>query len=121
MRDDIQARESAAAWSLRAAWGGRWPVVVRLDERAVLPRVSGYVEHVAASGAFVLLEELDGEPIHVPCAHVLSVRRPHFHEPGDRRALAAPDRGPRETVLDTFPGQLSLLPDDAGVPPGATG
>lgn len=121
MRDDVAARESAAAWALRGAWGGRWPVVLRLDERAVLPRVSGYVEHVAGSGAYVLIEELDGEQIHVPCAYVLAVRRPHFHEPGDRRALSAPDRGTRETVLDRFPGQLSLIPLDPGVPPGATG
>lgn len=121
MNGDLAARESAAAWSLRGAWAGRWPVVLRLDERAILPRVSGYVEHVAASNAFATIEELGGEQINVPCAVILAVRRPHFHEPEDRDALSAPQRGARETVLDRFPGQLSLLPDEPGVPPRAPG
>lgn len=120
MRGVLAARESAAAWDLRGAWASRRVVVLALDpDRAVLPRIEGYVEHVAASNAFAEILELDGGEISVPCAVILSVRRPHFQEPADAGALLAPDLGRRETVLDRYPGQLSLLPEDApGVPSG---
>lgn len=114
---DLAARESAAAWDLRTAWALRHVVVLSLDpDVAAMPRLAGYVERVSPTGATAQLEPVEAPEalawetglITVPCGAVLSVRRPHFHEPRDAAALAAPSRGRRETVIDQFPGQLSF-------------
>ncbi|HEX7088688.1 MAG TPA: hypothetical protein VF192_01050 [Longimicrobiales bacterium] len=93
----VASREQAHAWDLRGAWAGRRAVVVRLDpDRAAIGRLAGYVEHVAPSGAFAVIADLDAGEVHFPCALVLSVRRPHFHEPADRRLRETPPpEGPR--------------------------
>lgn len=105
----LASRESSVAWELRGAWASREPVVLACEKPARWRTLAGWVEHVDASNAAVLFEAVNGEVVSVPCALVLSVRRPHFHEPEDEAILAAPRRVRRVTVLDRFPGQLSLL------------
>jgi hypothetical protein len=102
----VARREATAAWELRGAWASRRAVVLTLDATlAMLSRVAGYVERVSPTGAVAEIEDLDGDRISVPLRVVLAVRRPHFHEPGDREALAAPARPARDDgPLD---GQLS--------------
>jgi hypothetical protein len=93
----VARRESAAAWDLRSAWAARRPVVLTLDAAvAVVARVAGYVERVSATGATCDVDDLAGGRIVVPLRVVLAVRRPHFHEPADRVAAAAPARPQRD-------------------------
>lgn len=114
---ELAARESMAAWDLRAAWATRAVVVLSLDpDVAVMARLAGYVERVSPTGATADLEPIGapaesweaGGLITVPCAAVLSVRKPHWHEPADAAALCAPRRERRLTVLDLYPDQLSF-------------
>ena len=78
---------AATIWELRTAWATRKPVSLRLDRRANVERVRGRIDHVAASGFYVLVADegmrKKGGPLHVPVALVLSVRSPHFTEPLD--------------------------------------
>ena len=101
-------RESGAAWELRGAWASRRVIVILLDPAvAALPRVAGWVEHVSPTDALAVVETLEGERIDVPCSAVLATRKPHFSEPEDRPALAAPSREPRRLEVD--PNQLALF------------
>lgn len=78
---------AATVWELRTAWATRKPVSLALDRRARYARVRGRIDHVAASGFYVLVADEGmrkaGGPLHVPVALVLSVRSPHFSEPLD--------------------------------------
>lgn len=114
---EVASREQAHAWDLRGAWAGRRPVVVRLDgERVEVDRLAGYVEHVSPSGAYAVVDDLDRGEVHFPCAVVLAVIRPHFHEPGAADLLAArPSRGP---ALAVPPGQLAFELGDRRPEPG---
>jgi hypothetical protein len=97
MPDSVANRESAIAWQLRGAWASRRAVVITLDaERTIVARVEGYVEYVSPTGATAEVDDLDGDRITVPTSVVRSVRKPHFHEPHDARAAAAPPRTPRD-------------------------
>lgn len=107
---EVTSNEQSHAWDLRAAWAGGRAVVVRLEARkGRLERVEGFVTYVAASGAYVLVldPEVPAEPIHVPCALIESVRRPHFHEPDDARILRLA-RDPRPRAIPVAAGQLSF-------------
>ena len=99
---------SSTVWELRRCWATRREVSLALDRRASLPRVRGRVEHVAASGVYVLVADYEakakGGPMNVPTALILSVRSPHFHEPAD----AEPAREP--IILGGV--QLSLLAEE---------
>lgn len=101
----IAPRESAVAWELRGAWFSQKEVVIRLDpEMTALPRVQGYIEHVASTGAFAVVRDLAGS-CHVPLSAVLSVRAPHFDEPLD----LPPGKIPRPPAWPSVPaGQLEL-------------
>jgi hypothetical protein len=84
----LAARASLAAWDLRAAWATQRVVILILDDSiAQVRRVAGRVVHVSPTDARAVIDQLDGERIDVPCAVVLTVRRPHFHEPADMAAL----------------------------------
>jgi hypothetical protein len=101
---DLAARESAVAWDLRAAWGTGARVSVRFEDGCVVERIQGRVTHVSATGATATVDDghADG-PMDFPCVLVLSVRKPHFHEPLDARPDAAP------AIAPEFGSQLSLL------------
>jgi hypothetical protein len=101
---DLAARESAAAWELRAAWAAQREVVLALDHPAAFPRIQGYVENVSASGAYAVIRDAAGA-CHVPLTLVLSVRTPHFTEATDLPAGAIPPPPVQQWVPD---GQLSL-------------
>lgn len=65
---------SAIAWELRAAWA-RTPrpiVVLSLSEHCTPRRLTGRIDRVAATDAFIVI---DGW--HVPLDEVLAVHRPH--------------------------------------------
>lgn len=64
--------EAATAFELRTAWAKAKPVVLTLSDRCIVDRIEGKVEHVAVTGAFVLI---DGW--HVPIVDVLAIHRPH--------------------------------------------
>lgn len=111
----VATQEQAWAWELRTAWAlGREVIIVLEDDGQPLPKehVRGYVTHVAPTDAFAVLDvvaqeenELGGK-LHVPCALVLTVRRPHFHEDGPAR----PDRpAPRfKGMPEPNPDQLAF-------------
>lgn len=102
---DLAARESAAAWELRAAWAARREVVVALDPSlAALPRVQGYVESVSPTSAYAVIRDRDGA-CHVPLTIVLSIREPHFTEATDLPAGEIPPPPARQEVPD---GQLTF-------------
>lgn len=103
-------REGVAAWQLRAAWVRRREVSCALVGG---DRVRGYVLHVSASGAYALVWDGAGE-VHVPCALVLTVRRPHFQEPLDGKPVAPPP--PREAIALPSAGQLALAVGDGARP-----
>lgn len=100
----LASPEQAYAWELRTAWALGREVILVL-EGTLLPRVRGFVARVATSGAFVMMDDGLGEPIHVPCRCILAIRSPHFHE-GD-----APRDRPRP-ARETFPGQLPLFEEE---------
>lgn len=101
---NLAARESAAAWELRAAWAARREVVVALDHPAAFPRIQGYVENVSPTAAYAVIRDLGGA-CHVPLTLVLSIRSPHFSEATDRPAGELPPPPVRQEVPD---GQLAL-------------
>lgn len=106
----LAAREEAAAWDLRTAWALRRAVVLLLDpDLAQDVRLAGWVAHVQATNGAATLETIEGETVLIPCSVILSVRVPHFHEPGDAALAGAPRRPRRETVADRFPDQLPLF------------
>jgi hypothetical protein len=112
--DDLVRRETAVARQLRDAWMGCWVIVLTLDpEIAQVEHVSGYVERVSPTNAVVDVEEIGGAGmITVPCCTVLTVRRPHFHEPLDAVALKAERRLARN-LAPTVDGQMTFeLPLD---------
>jgi hypothetical protein len=75
---------SAIAWELRSCWAlGRTVVLVLDRDHTVVPRVGGRIVEVAASDAYVRVDDGLGDAIHVPLVVVLAVRRRHFHEPVD--------------------------------------
>lgn len=98
----LASREQAHAWDLRSAWATQREVVVVLDEGCLIPRVRGTVEHVAPTGAFVRIHDGAATPWHVPCALILAVRKPHFHEPLDEPVQLALD-------VEPMPGQMPLF------------
>lgn len=101
----VATREQAWAWELRTAWGLGREVVVVLEGQQ--ERVRGYVTHVAPTGAYATVDvEKLPQDLHVPCALVLTVRHPHFHEDGP----AGPDRpAPRfRGMPEPDPNQLTL-------------
>lgn len=101
MSYELDRDEQAYAWELRAAWALGRVLVLSLDERCVIPRVRGTVCRVATTGAFVLMDDGRGDPVHVPCALIRAIRRPHFSEPNDAE--------PHQLTLDDeLPGQLSF-------------
>jgi hypothetical protein len=110
--------EAAVAWELRGAWAAAREVVLVLGRAAGRPpRVRGYVQHVAATGAFALVWDGGGES-HVPLALVRAVRRPHFHEARDGGAVAPPPLRPRAPAQ--LPGQLTMeLGDRRAAPPAS--
>lgn len=69
-------------------------------EWAVVPRVSGRVVYVATTDTFASVDDGGGDPIHVPLAVVLAVRRPHFSEPLDVAAIPEPDTSSAQLRLD---------------------
>lgn len=103
---EVATTEQAWAWELRTAWALGREVVVVLDGQE--ERVRGYVTHVSPSGAYALVD-VDRFPqdLHVPCALVLTVRHPHFHEDGPPK----PDRpAPRfRGMPEPDPNQLELF------------
>lgn len=68
-------------------------MIVLLDpERTDVMRIRGYVARVAPTGAFAEMvdgEDAAGRPCRITllCEHVLSIRRPHFHEDAPRPDL----------------------------------
>ena len=68
----LERSEAALAWELRGAWAARKRVVVVLTDRCMVQRVEGFVQRVAVTGAFAII---DGW--HVPMSEVLTVRSPH--------------------------------------------
>lgn len=95
----LAAREQSSAWELRAAWATGREVIVVFE----LTRVRGIVTRVAPTGAAAWIDDGLGEPMHVPCAAILSIRRPHFHEDGSTPRVA-----PRPQRVE-LPGQLNLF------------
>lgn len=79
---EVYRDEQAFAWELRGYWARRTVISVRLQ--ADVERARGRVAYVSPTGAFALLSGPEDEPLHVPCARILSIRRPHFTEPVDR-------------------------------------
>jgi hypothetical protein len=108
----LARRESAVAWDLRGAWATRAVVILLLDPTwTTIPRVVGRVERVSPTDATTDIDQGAAQGrITVPCVAIAAVRRPHFHEPTDRDALAEPGMPPRD--LTTLPGQTTFL--DAG-------
>lgn len=104
--------ESSAAWALRAAWAGRWEVALSTRHGR---RHRGYVEHVSPTSAYALLWDVSGL-LHVPCALVRAVRRPHEHEPAWGEAVARPAADPREAIALPMAGQLALDVGDGDRP-----
>lgn len=112
MRATVASREQTHAWELRTAWGlGRETIVLLDPDRADVMRIRGYVSRVSPTGAWALMEDAGvdaaGRPcaIQFLCAHVLGVRRPHFHEDAPRPDL---DRF-KPKRLETNPDQLPLF------------
>ena len=76
------ARRAAVLAGLRAAWGpqarhsprGRVHVLT-LQEGRSRPRITGRVIYVSTSGAYALLDDGGGEPLHVPVERVVNVAR----------------------------------------------
>jgi hypothetical protein len=68
----LERREQATAWELRGRWAKCEWVVLTLSDRCMVRRLEGVVEHVAVTGAYVVV---DGW--HVPTVDVLGVARPH--------------------------------------------
>jgi hypothetical protein len=62
---------SSLLWELRAAWATGRRVSLSLDERCIVHRVEGWVEQVAATGAFVVVNGW-----HVPTDAILAVHNP---------------------------------------------
>jgi hypothetical protein len=104
----LARRESAVAWDLRGAWATRAVVILLLDPAwTTIPRVVGRVERVSPTDATTDIDQVAAQGrITVPCVAIAAVRRPHFHEPADRDALAEPAAAPRD--LSTLPGQTTL-------------
>jgi hypothetical protein len=108
-------------FELRGAWAAQTERVVVLTRgpRAVdapqpqgVPgapadraRVRGYVTHVAASGAFVLVWDGHGEA-HVPVELIGAVHRPHFSAVEHGEAVSPP---PSREVRAVISGQLALF------------
>lgn len=98
-RYEPERPESAIAWELRTEWALGREVALSLTRR---PPVRGYVEHVAPSGAFILLWDGLGQ-LHVPVGLVAAIYRPHFHEAG---------WGPRvEPRAESLPRRVVQLPN----------
>jgi hypothetical protein len=94
----------AMVWELRAAWGAGWRVALTLDERCVVDRLEGTVDHVSATGAWV---EVAGW--HVPTDAVLAVHRPsRLGDSTARTAWSRPAYVP--------PQREELSSDDVGRP-----
>jgi predicted methyltransferase MtxX (methanogen marker protein 4) len=106
----LASQEQAHAWDLRASWASGREVIIVLEEGCRMPRVRGYVISVAATGAYVMIDDGVGEEWHVACSLILAVRTPHFHE--DPR----PSRGVRRRE-EPDPNQLSLLDVECYGPP----
>jgi hypothetical protein len=97
----LESAEAAVAWELRGSWASQRQVALVLKAG----RVRGYVEHVAATGAYALV--WDGrDVVHVPLALVLAVARPHFHE--DAGTLLPRGRDPVLLGPPPHEGQLAL-------------
>lgn len=103
----LATREQQWAWDLRAAWAGGWQVALVMDEDCSPRRLKGFVARVVPTGAYALLEA-EGTVYHVPCASILTVRRPHFHEDGPPSAPAR--LRPQKEELP--PGQLALFEEN---------
>lgn len=93
---------AALRFELLGLWASGSRIVLSLDERCRWPRAAGFLAYLAPTGAFLLLEEDGGRELHVPLPYVLSVRRPHFSEPGDGLASR------RARVPIILEGQLAL-------------
>jgi hypothetical protein len=96
--------ERVCAWELRTAWALRREVVLVMGERG---RVRGYVQHVAPTDAFALVWDGRGE-VHLPCALVATVRRPHFSEPLDGEPVGAVPVPEVRQAPPPMDGQLAL-------------
>jgi hypothetical protein len=70
---DLERPADSITWELRGKWARQEAVVLTLSEHCNPRRLEGLVDHVATTGAFVVV---DGW--HVPTEHVLAVHRPHF-------------------------------------------
>lgn len=98
----LERAGASSIWELRAAWmTGHW-VAIRMTREP--GRLEGYVQEVAASGAYVILDPRDGgESWHIPREQILATFKPHFEEGGERR-------GPREAKSFVgMEGQLGLV------------
>lgn len=101
----LATREQAFAWELRGYWARGTEVVAVLDQEiAQLPRVRGIVVRVAATGAVAWFDDGGDGEVTVPCAAIVNLRRPHFHEDGVsvRRRVEPRRPAPPE-------GQISLF------------
>jgi hypothetical protein len=63
--------EESVSWELRGAWSARKRVALSLDGRCHPRRLEGLVQRVAATGAFVEIEDF-----HVPVDAILAVHSP---------------------------------------------
>lgn len=62
---------SALVWELRAAWASGRRVALSLDPRCKPERIEGWIDRVAASGAFVIAAGW-----HVPTERILAIHHP---------------------------------------------
>lgn len=62
----------AIAWELRGAWASRRVVRLTLSDRCDPRGVAGYVDQVATTDAFAIV---DG--VHIPLDDVLAIHRTH--------------------------------------------
>lgn len=89
----VASREAAHAWELRGAWARGLEIVVTFETSTGPGRVQGEVVGVAVTNAFVLVAPAGAGALHVPCAAILAVRRPHFSEPLDFQPELSPVEG----------------------------
>lgn len=100
--------EQQWAWDLRAAWAAGWQVAVVMDEDCEHRRLKGFITRVVPTGAYALLD-VGGDVYHLPCASILTVRRPHFHEDGPSAPMHL---RPQKKELPA--GQLALFEEEIG-------
>jgi hypothetical protein len=77
----VAPNPDSISWELRTRWALRKQTVLSLTDRCTDPedrlepmrRIEGRINHVATTGAFVVIDHT-----HVPLEDVLAVHEPHF-------------------------------------------